>query len=115
MRDYYNYQTLQKAMKSVWWQPTEIISGCCTGCDKLGERWALENNIPIKKFPADWQKYGKRAGMIRNRQMAEYGEALVAIWNGKSRGTGNMIKTARELGLKVVVQLVNENKEQNLV
>lgn len=57
----------------------------------------------MKRFPADWGKYGKSAGVLRNKQMAEYADGLIAFWDGKSRGTANMIETAKGLGLRVRV------------
>ena len=73
------------------------------------EIYAKENNIPIKFFPALWDQYGKSAGMIRNKQMAEYGDFLLAFWDGKSHGTKNMIKTMKEMNKhgKVVIYEIN--------
>jgi hypothetical protein len=82
---------------------SEVVSGCASGIDKLGEDWAVNNYVPIKRFPADWQRYGKSAGFIRNVQMAEYAGALVAIWDGRSRGTWNMIQEANRRDLRVYV------------
>lgn len=78
---------------------TEIVSGGARGADAMGERFATQFNIPLKIFPADWKTHPKAAGPIRNRQMAEYADVLVAFWDGKSAGTKNMIDTATELGL----------------
>ena len=58
----------------------------------------------MRVFPADWDKYGKRAGYLRNVQMAEYADALLAFWDGESRGTKNMIDEALSRGLKVGVK-----------
>jgi predicted Rossmann fold nucleotide-binding protein DprA/Smf involved in DNA uptake len=82
---------------------TEVVSGGARGVDTHGENWAFDNNIPVRKYLADWDKYGRGAGMIRNRMMAAYADALIAIWDGQSRGTENMIKTAKQLGLMVYV------------
>jgi hypothetical protein len=82
---------------------TEVVSGTARGADRIGEQWAEENNIPVRRFPADWNEYGKAAGMIRNAQMAEYADGLIAFWNGQSRGTKNMIDIATDKGLKVIV------------
>ena len=68
-----------------------IVSGHARGADKLGERYAREKGYRVKVFKADWDKYGKTAGMIRNGIMAGYSNVLVAFWDGKSRGTQNMI------------------------
>ena len=77
---------------------TEVVSGTARGVDTCGERWAIENNIPIAPFPADWDQYKKAAGHIRNKQMAEYADALLIIWNGESRGSKNMKETMIKLG-----------------
>jgi hypothetical protein len=82
---------------------TEVVSGGAKGVDKLGERWARENNKELSVFPADWERYKKAAGAIRNRQMAEYAEALIAVWDGDSKGTKNMIDVARDHKLQVFV------------
>lgn len=71
---------------------TEVVSGCATGIDRLGEQWARANNIPIKEMPANWNLNGKAAGPMRNKLMAEYADAAVIIWDGESRGTRNMIE-----------------------
>jgi|SRR5579863_1117264 len=71
---------------------TEVVSGGAKGIDQIGEYWAKTHEIPITQFIPDWNKYGKRAGIIRNRVMAEYADALIAIWDGKSNGTVHMIK-----------------------
>ena len=77
---------------------SEIISGCARGVDQVGERYALDHSIQCKRFPADWGKHKYAAGHIRNREMAKYADSLLAIWDGASRGTENMIETMRKLG-----------------
>jgi hypothetical protein len=81
----------------------EIVSGCCGGADQLGEEYSILYGYPLKEFEADWKKYGKAAGPIRNKQMAEYATHLIAFWNWKSDGTRDMIKQATEAGLKIIV------------
>lgn len=88
--------------------PIEIVSGHAPGADMLGEKFAKAFGYPLKIFPADWEKYGRAAGPIRNEQMARYtAEAdrgmLIAFPVGESRGTRNMIKLAKQYGLEVVV------------
>lgn len=90
--------------------PTEIFSGVASGPDQLGESWARERGVPIRRFYADWSIFGKSAGPIRNREMAENADALIAIWDGESRGTANMIKEAIDHNLKVKVFLVSNNR-----
>lgn len=82
---------------------TEVVSGTARGVDKDGEYYAHCHDLPIKKFPADWEKYGKAAGVYRNEEMAEYADALVAVWDGKSRGTYHMIKTMERMGKPVYI------------
>lgn len=72
-----------------------IVSGCATGADSLGEEYATQKGLNIKKFPADWDKYGNAAGPKRNLQMAEYADAVIVFWDNKSSGTRNMIECAR--------------------
>lgn len=72
-----------------------IISGDARGADFLGAMYAVENNIPVEHFPAQWNTYGKAAGYIRNAEMAEAGNALIAFWDGQSKGTMNMIKAMK--------------------
>ena len=79
----------------------EIISGGASGVDALGERFAKEHNLRLKVVPADWKTYGRSAGPRRNEQMARMAGTLIAFWDGKSRGTKNMIDTAKRLGLRV--------------
>lgn len=82
---------------------TEVVSGGAQGVDYIGEGLAEKSGLPVKRFNADWKKHGKAAGPIRNRQMAEYGDALLAIWDGESRGTKNMIEEMERLGKPVYV------------
>lgn len=96
-----DYQRVLDAIKNSEFDITEVISGRAKGVDTYGERYSFENKITLKTFPADWKKYGKAAGPIRNGQMAEYGEALIAIWDGESRGTQDMVRQATKKGLKI--------------
>ncbi len=102
-RNFNNYNLLKSKcnfyMKNI--NHVEIINGMANGADKLGIHYASENNLPVNKFPADWYKYGKRAAYIRNRKMAVYADALIAFWNGKSKGTKMMIELAKQYNLKV--------------
>ena len=72
-------------------QVTEIVSGGARGVDRLGEGYARQRGLPCTIFPAQWAKYGKNAGPRRNREMAEYADYGVAIWDGVSRGTAHMV------------------------
>jgi hypothetical protein len=81
----------------------EIVSGAARGADRLGEHYAGLREFGIKKFPAEWNKYGKSAGYKRNSEMAEYADALIAFWDGESKGTKHMIDLADSKGLEIYV------------
>lgn len=87
---------------------TEVVSGTANGVDKLGEEWAEYHGIPIKQFPADWDKFGKKAGYLRNMEMSENADALIAIHDGYSKGTKHMIDIATRRGLSVYVHIVHD-------
>ena len=80
-----------------------FVSGHASGADALGERYAEERGLQLETYPADWKAHGRAAGPISNAQMADVADALIAFWDGKSRGTKNMIDTATKRGLKVAV------------
>lgn len=73
----------------------EIVCGDARGADSLGAKWAQLKSIPVKHFPAQWDIYGKAAGFIRNAEMGDYGDMLIAFWNGISKGTKHMIQTMK--------------------
>lgn len=95
---------------------SEVISGCePNGADRLGEDWAREHGIPVKEFPADWKKLGLRAGIIRNGYMARYAcvknGMLLCLWDGKSRGTKNMIDEARSCMVPTMIFYVGKSND----
>lgn len=107
-RDFDDYEMLSETMNLLLSNivvPITVVCGMAKGADLLGWRYALERGFQIDKFPAEWDKYGKRAGYIRNEQMAQNADALVAFWDGKSRGTKNMIELARKHGLAVRIKM----------
>lgn len=81
----------------------EIISGGAWGADSLGEMYANKRSFDVKRFPANWNKFGRSAGYKRNYDMAKYADALIAFWDGKSKGTKHMITIAHENNLNVRV------------
>lgn len=103
-----NLMILHDAIRRSTFEITEVVSGTARGVDQMGEAWANMNNVPIARFPADWNKWGKPAGYIRNKEMADYADALLAIWDGESRGTKHMIDIARDKQLKVYVYLTSK-------
>lgn len=105
-RDFKDYELLKRKCDHFFsWTngDIEIVSGNARGADSLGEKYAKENAMDLKLFPADWEYFGKQSGYIRNKQMAEYADALIAFWDGKSRGTKHMIDLAKEYNLYVRV------------
>ena len=87
----------------------EIVSGTARGADTLGVQYAIEHNYHIKEFPANWNKYGKKAGYLRNLEMAKYADACIVFWNGTSRGTKHMIDIANKLNLPLRIVRYNNN------
>lgn len=97
---------VENAVNASGFDVTEVVSGTARGADQMGELWASVEAIPVTQFPANWAKFGKRAGSIRNLKMARNADAVIAIWNGRSKGTKNMIETAETLKLKVYIHRV---------
>lgn len=107
-RDNVTQDDIDQAMTKIDWKVSKVISGTARGADQFGENWALRQGIPVDRYPADWDKHGKSAGYKRNEKMATMAEALVAVWDGESRGTTHMINIAVERGLKVHVHNVKK-------
>lgn len=106
-RDINDYSVLEEAInKHCKWTISEIFSGNARGPDRLGERYAKEHNIPLRVFKPDWS-IGKRAGLLRNLDMIAEADALIALWDGKSRGTQHCFEEAKKAGLKVIIVKVN--------
>jgi hypothetical protein len=102
-RDYEDYATVAATLLQMEWFITEIVSGGCRGVDQLAIRWAKENDYKCTIFIPNWTVYHKAAGPIRNKKMAQYGDGLIAFWDGVSRGTKNMIDCALEVGMFIKV------------
>ena len=105
-RDFKDYDLLKTKLNKILSNINTqivIVSGKARGADSLGERYANEMEYKIAEFPANWDKYGKRAGYIRNEEMAKYADACVCFWDGKSKGTKHMIDLADKHNLKLRV------------
>jgi hypothetical protein len=106
-RDFNDYSRLSKILdrivKIIGSDELVIISGAANGADNLAIRYARESGIKLIEKPANWNKYGKRAGYIRNREMADIATHLLAFWDGKSKGTANMISIAESENIEVMV------------
>lgn len=114
-RTFHDYGFLLSCLNGIFVRRKEllsdlvVVSGGASGADSLGELFAERNGIPVEKFPADWALYKKAAGPIRNRKMADFASQdgsfgmLAAFWDGKSRGTKDMIRQAKEAGIETHV------------
>lgn len=77
----------------------EIVSGRARGADALGEQYARERHLPLKQFPADWDRFGRAAGYRRNEMMVRYATHCICFWDGTSKGTAHAISLAKRRGL----------------
>lgn len=111
-RDYYNYDeakihidfclsNIRKENKII------IISGCASGADAIGERYAEENGFKVEKYPANWKKFGRSAGPKRNKQMAEVSDYVICFWDEKSTGTKSMIDYALKYNKPIRIKKIN--------
>ena len=106
-RDFADYELLKEEcdfyLQNQKPEDIVIVSGHASGADALGEHYALERDLQLETYTADWKAHGRAAGPIRNAQMASVAHALIAFCDGKSRETKNMIDTATKRGLQVAV------------
>lgn len=102
-RTFDNYKIVCETLDPIKETISEIVCGEAKGADTLGRNWAVGNNIKITSFPADWTQYGQRAGMIRNHEMGDYADRLIAFWNGVSPGTKDMIDYMKKLGKETII------------
>ena len=110
-RDYKNFEEAEvfiRACLGEWEKdaPFIFLSGGCAGADRIGELFAAKNGYETNVFPADWERFGRAAGPIRNRKMAQSCDVVICFWDGKSRGTKSMISLAKEYGLPVKVKMI---------
>ena len=123
-RNFYNYDMVEKTVIPYFMnhdfskKNIEIISGGAKGADKLGEQLANSYNLKLTIFPAQWNTYGKAAGMIRNKEMANYAiknsdkAILFAFWDGQSRGTKGMIDIAKKYEMDIIIREVEYGYNQ---
>ena len=97
-RDFNDFDCLKAYMATLppWIEVKEVVSGGATGADTLGEQWATLYGLAVKRFPADWERHGRKAGPIRNAEMGVYADGLIAFWNGQSKGTLHMINFMKQ-------------------
>ncbi len=102
-RDFSNYTLLEQKCKKILTNKKDvvIVSGTAKGADDLGIVFAIYNFYKVEKYPANWDLHGRSAGYIRNQEMANVADALIAFHDGKSRGTKNMIDIMTKMGKPV--------------
>lgn len=83
-----------------------IISGGCKGADMLGIQYAANKGFDVIKYPAQWKKYGKAAGPVRNREMAQTADIIICFWDGNSSGTKSMIDYGKKAGKDVYIKYI---------
>lgn len=93
-RSFNNYQFLSATLNQ--YDISTIISGAARGADSLAAQYAKEHNIPLKEFPAEWDKHGKSAGYIRNQQIVAEADIIICFWDGVSKGTKLTIDIAKK-------------------
>lgn len=108
-RDYSDYDTVCKTLDEIINLPFEeaytkvvIIHGMARGADALADKYAVNRYIPVESYPADWEKHGRAAGHVRNKQMLDEGKPDLVIAFPGGKGTANMVEQAQKAGIKVV-------------
>ena len=105
-------EQLDAIIKESGFEITQVVCGEARGIDTLGKEWANMNDIHVMSFPAVWMKNGvfdRGAGIKRNYVMAKYADALIAVWDGDSSGTANMIMQMKKLDKKYFVKTVDKS------
>ena len=110
-RDWENYSIVRSTTNEILtdiyfkhpFDTVQVVSGTAKGADLLGEQYAHEYNFNVKKFPANWEKEGKKAGYLRNIEMAENADACIVFWDGQSKGSKHMIDMAEKYNLMLYI------------
>jgi hypothetical protein len=100
-RDFNDYEEVKQTLSTI--KITLLVSGGAKGADSLGERYAKEHNIETKIFLPDWEKYGKKAGFLRNTDIINEAELIIAFWDGQSKGTKDSIDKAFKSEKKILI------------
>jgi len=108
-RSFTNYDLLEKSLEPYKSKISLVISGAAKGADSLGERWALKNNIKTLIFLPDWEQYGKKAGIIRNKDIINNCDCAIAFWDGISKGTQHALSLCEQLNKPYkIINYINE-------
>jgi len=100
-RSFNDYELVKETLKH--YAITLLVSGGAKGADSLGERYANENNIQTLIFKPDWEKHGRAAGMIRNTDIINNADTIIAFWDGESKGTKDSLTKAEKLGKNIIL------------
>lgn len=106
-RNITDYTLVETAVTRSGFAITSIISGGARGVDQLAEEYAKAHGLPIEIMVPHWKQLGRGAGVVRNREMLQEASQVIAIWDGRSRGTRNTIETAQKLGRQVYVHEIS--------
>lgn len=100
-RNFNDFELLEKKMLHFLQNQKNVVVLCggARGADDLGRQFAEKHGFAVEMFPADWKKFGKRAGVLRNREMARTASGCVVFWDGQSKGSANMIEEAKRAGV----------------
>ncbi len=110
-RDYNDYDVAKEYIEGCFSnvgskEEITILSGGSKGADALGERYAKERGLKIERYPANWDFFGKRAGPVRNMEMAQKCDFVICFWDGKSRGTKSMIECAKRCKKPAMIKMI---------
>lgn len=101
---------ISKLVRESGFNVTTVLSGTAKGVDEAGETWALKNTIPLERYSPDYHRYGRGAPIRRNDTMVSHADALIALWDGHSRGTKDVVSKALRKNLKLYVKtLIDED------
>lgn len=114
----YQFNLIVKKLESLGIEVKEVVSGTANGVDKAGENWGFVNRRSVKRFPANWDQYGKAAGPIRSGEMADYAAAVVVIVNrdiALTKGSKNMTEQGAQKKLPVLLARVYEGEDPSKI
>jgi hypothetical protein len=112
-REFSDSGLMLDSINELEWDISQVVCGLARGADLMGKTWAEGYDVSVAEYPAKWKELGRKAGPLRNIEMSENADALLAFWDGESKGTKHMIDQATKKGLKVKV-IRYETKPQGL-
>lgn len=86
----------------------KIVHGGCRGIDTVADSWAKANNIEIIVYKPNYKVYGKRAPLVRDEEMVDFADVVIAFYDGKSKGTAYTFNYAKNKNRKVIIHLIQE-------